>query len=119
MVDQGANNVQQVALMLALAVPLLGKLYPSIAQIYTDEVQGQVSQSLGPVLSKYGVDLSDLARAYGPEIAAAIVCVPLAIATVAGVKADIQARIKQSPKDAALRAVPAVPAELAETVVLG
>lgn len=114
-VDQGVNNAQQVAMMLALAVPLLGKLYPSIEAIYTEQVQGQVAQSLGPVLSKYGVDLADIAGSYGPEIAAALVCVPLAIATVAGVKADILARRPQATKGDALRAHEPVQA----AVVLG
>lgn len=118
-VDKGVNNVQKVALMLALAVPLLGKLYPSIAEIYTDQVQSQVAQSLGPVLSKYGVDLADMATAYGPEIAALVVCVPLAIATVAGVKADIQERMKVAPESVPKGVVNTLRSRPDDPVVLG
>lgn len=108
--DQGANNGAQMAVMLAIAVPLLGTMYPSIAVIYTDEVQSRVAASLGPVLSKYGIDLADVAGSYGPEIAALMVCGPLAMATIAGVKADIQSRMKEQPKPVALRAAPVLAA---------
>ena len=96
--DQGTNNGKALRLMLGLGVPLLGKLYPCIVEIYTEEAQEQVADSLGPVLTKYGVDLGDLGGAYREEIAAAIVCVPLALATVAGMRADIAARAAQAPK---------------------
>lgn len=116
--DEAQNNVSQIALMLAIAVPLLGKMYPSIATIYTEQAQAQVSAALGPVLTKYGVSLSDIASSYGPEIAAALVCVPLAMATIDGVKGDILASRKQAPKGDALRAAVAVAVE-PEAVVLG
>lgn len=117
--DQNASNSKNVALILALAVPVLGKFYPSIGVIYTDDVQADVARTIGPVLSKYGIDLDSVAGNYGPEIAAAFVCVPLAMATVAGVKADILASRRESPKGDPLRAVQVAQADQGETVVLG
>lgn len=92
------QNTGQVRMILALAVPLLGKLYPSLVDIYTDPTCDQVAGTLGPVLTKYGVNLGDLGSQWGEEIAAVLVCGPIAVATYQGIKADVQARVEQAPK---------------------
>jgi hypothetical protein len=86
------ENSQGVTMILGIAVPVLGKLYPSLADVYTDEACGAIAASLGPLLAKYGVNLKDWGGAYKEEIGAAIVCGPIAWATVQGIKADIAAR---------------------------
>lgn len=92
------QNTGQVRMILALAIPLLGKLYPSLTAIYTDPTCDQVAGALGPVLTKYGVNLGDLGNQWGEEIAAVLICGPIAVATYQGIKADIQARAEQVPK---------------------
>jgi len=92
------QNTGQVRMILALAVPLLGKLYPSLTAIYTDPTCDQVAGTLGPVLTKYGINLGDLGSQWGEEIAAVLVCGPIAVVTYQGIKADIQARADEVPK---------------------
>lgn len=86
------QNSQAVGMMLGLAVPILSRLYPSLEQVYTPETCGALSASLGPVLAKYGVNLTEWGGAYKEEIGALFVCGPVAWATVQGIKADIAAR---------------------------
>jgi hypothetical protein len=86
------ENGQGVALILDLAVPILGKLYPSLLDVYTPEACAAVAASMGPVLAKYGINLKEWGGAYKEEIGALFVCGPIAWATVAGIKADIAAR---------------------------
>jgi hypothetical protein len=111
------KNTASVALMLALAVPFLGKLYPCIIDIYTDEAQAAMAGTLGPVLTKHHINLGDLGGEYKEEIAAVIVCGPIAWATYTGIKADIASRAQQVPKAVAsnLQKAP----QTAEPVVLG
>lgn len=92
------GNSQQVAFILALAVPILGQIFPSILEIYTDQAQAAVSGTVGPVLTKYGVDLSNMATDYGAEIACVMVCGPIALATYKGVSSDLAAKKEQAPK---------------------
>jgi hypothetical protein len=92
------ENVRGVGMILALAVPVLSKLYPSIEAVYTDEACGEVAAALGPVLAKYNVNLKDFGGRWQEEIGAAIVCGPIAWATVQAIKADIAARVGNSPQ---------------------
>jgi hypothetical protein len=96
------ENGQAVGMILGMAVPLLGRMYPSLLTVYTEEACGMVAASLGPVLAKYNVNLRDYGGAYKEEIGALFVCVPIALATVAGIKADIAARMAATPGAAVL-----------------
>lgn len=117
MQQQQGQNTGQVRMILALAVPILGKLYPSIEDIYTEPTCDQVAAALGPVLTKYGVDLGDLGGKWGEEIAAIMVCGPIAFATYKGIMADIAAR---APVPKAVASNQPVSIEKApETVILG
>jgi hypothetical protein len=88
------ENTKGVRMILALAVPILGKLYPSLVDVYTEEACGAVAASLGPLLAKYGINLQEWGGRYQEEIGAAFVCGPIAWATVQGIKADILERAK-------------------------
>lgn len=95
------GNATQVAMILGLAVPILGQMFPSIIEVYTPEAQAAVAGTVGPVLSKYGVDLGDMGSKWGPEIACVVVCGPIAMATYKGINADLAAaaaKNKQAPK---------------------
>lgn len=95
-VSLAEENQKGVAMILDIAVPILGKLYPSLVGVYTQEACGAVAASLGVVLAKYNVNLAEWGGAYKEEIGALFVCGPIAWATVQGVKADILAR--EAPK---------------------
>lgn len=90
--QQQEQNTGQVRLIFALAVPVLGRLYPSIADIYTDPTCDQLATVLGPLLTKYGINLGDMGDKWGVEIAAVMVCGPVAMATYHGIQADIAGR---------------------------
>jgi len=100
--DLQSQNTAAVSMMLDLAIPMIGRLYPSLDAIYTPDARAAVAASLGPVLAKHNIDLKQWGGQYQEEIACAIVCGPIALATVAGVKADIAARASAPPKAAAL-----------------
>jgi hypothetical protein len=91
-VSLAEENAQGVQMILGLAVPVLSRLYPSLADVYTDEACTAVAGSLGPLLAKYGVSLKDWGGKYQEEIGAALVCGPMAWATVQAIKTDIAAR---------------------------
>lgn len=113
--DQTSQNGQQVRMMLAIAVPVLGGMFPSITELYTDQKCDMVAASLAPVLTKYNINLGGLSDR--PEIAALLVCGPLAFATYKGIQADIAARNTQLPKGSASNPIQAPP--VAEEVRLG
>lgn len=116
--EQGAENVGQIRMILDMAMPLLGALYPSLPEIYTEPTRAAVAASLGPVLQKYGINMNDWGSAYKEEIRALMVCGPIAWATVQGIKADIQAREKAVPKAVILDAPPSA-RETEENATLG
>lgn len=89
------ENGQAVTMMIQVAVPILGALYPSLPAVYTPEAVGAIAATVGPVLAKHGIVLKDLGGAYKEEIAAAVVCAPIAWATIKAVQGDILAKRKQ------------------------
>jgi hypothetical protein len=92
-VSLAEENSKTVGMILGLAVPILSRLYPSLAEVYTEEACCAVAASLGPLLAKYNINIAEWGGRYQEEIGAAFVCGPIAWATVQGVKADIQSRI--------------------------
>lgn len=109
------DNSQGMLMVLGMAVPMLGELYPSLKTIYTPEACERIAQATGPLLAKHGVNLREVGGAYKEEIGALFVCGPIAWATVKAVKADIAASADKpgdKPKTIAARAVP-VPGDLA------
>ncbi len=117
--EQENQNVDQVRMIMDLAIPLLGTLYPSLPPIYTEAKRGLIAAALGPVLTKYDISLSDWGSAYKEEIGALMICGPVAWATVQGIKADIASRAEKSPKAAVLSASRYDPEAQEKTVVLG
>lgn len=115
---QADQNSNAVRMGLDIAIPFLSRLYPSLAEVYTDEARGAVAMTVGPVLTKYGIDLGDVGGRYREEIAMVVVCGPIAMATYQGIKADVEAREKQAPKAVATKPVEQVP-KAEEPVRLG
>ena len=92
------QNTGQIRMIFSLAVPILGRLYPCIADIYTDPTCDQLATVLGPLLTKYGINLGDMGDKWGVEIAAVIVCGPVVMATYKGIQTDIAMRADPLPK---------------------
>lgn len=115
---QGDQNSQAVRMGLDIAIPFLCKLYPSLETVYDEQARAAVAMTVGPVLSKHGIDLGDIGGRYKEEIAMVLVCGPIAMATYQGVKADVEARDRRMPK--AVASTPAAQApKAAEPVTLG
>jgi hypothetical protein len=113
------SNRQGVAMILGVSVPLLSKLYPSLADVYTPEACEAVAASLGPVLAKYGVNLSEWGGKYQEEIGALFVCGPIAYATVQGIKADILERQRVKTGEPASASAPALAANAGKVLKPG
>jgi hypothetical protein len=105
MADQ---NSQAVFGIFELALPIVGEAFPSLNTIYTEEARGKIAAVLGPLLAKYGINVHEVGGRYKEELAAGFVCVPIAIATYKGIKADIAAR-EPAPKAVAQPAKGIVP----------
>lgn len=92
------TNGRAVAGVLEMAAPMIAPLYPSVAAVYTPQVCEQVGGALGPVMAKYGIDLGEWGGRYKEEITALFVCVPVVMATMKALKADVAARAaKEQP----------------------
>jgi hypothetical protein len=115
---QADQNSAAVRMALDVSIPFLARLYPSLAEIYTDDARTAVAMTVGPVLTKYGVDLGDLGTNYREEIALVLVCGPIAVATYQGIKTDVLAREKQVPKAVVAQAAQGAP-KAPESVTLG
>lgn len=112
------QNSQAVRMGLDIAIPFLCKLYPSLETIYDEQARAAIAMTVGPVLTKHGIDLGDVGGRYREEIAMVVVCGPIAMATYQGIKADVEAREKRAPKAVAIAPV-GEPPKAAETVTLG
>jgi L-fucose isomerase-like protein len=111
------QNTSAVRMGLDIAIPFLARLYPSLAEVYTEDARAAVAMTVGPVLTKHGVDLGDIGGQYKEEIAMVVVCGPIAMATYQGMKADLAARTAPVPKAVASNGQQ--PAQSAEPVTLG
>lgn len=79
-----------VLAFVAMASPML----PSLRRIYTEETTAAAAQAVAAVCDKHGWLQGGLMGDYGVEISAAVVLVPLAIATRAGIIEDLNAAKK-------------------------
>jgi hypothetical protein len=96
--DANQQNAEGVAFGLSLALTVLAPIFPSLEGVYPEAVRNQVAQSLAPVLTKYNVNLADIGGNWKEEIGAAIVCVPIALATYKAIRHDLDAK-EQKPEE--------------------
>lgn len=82
-----------------MAAPIL----PSLPTIYTEEATAAAAGAVASVCNKHGWMQGGLMGDYGEEIAAAVVLLPLALATYRGVSGDIAA-MKKKPGPAQISA---------------
>ena len=86
-VDLAAEIKGLVLAFVAISRPLL----PSLGGIYTEETTGAASEAVARLCQKYGWLSGGLMGDYGEEVAAAIVLLPLGVATYQGVRTDLDA----------------------------
>ena len=83
------------ALTLAF-VAMASPIFPSLGRIYTEQTTEAATNAAAAVCIKHGWLQDGVMGEWGEEIAAAVVILPLAFATVQGVKGDLaEARAKQ------------------------
>lgn len=115
----------ELAGLIGMAVALAGPILPSLTTIYTPETTQAVAGAIASLCNKYGWMQDGIANGYGEEIAAAMVLLPVGIATYQGVNADLAAL--QAKKKPELTAVPpeheaieaAAPAGEEQTAMVG
>lgn len=111
-VDPAEAMAGEIAGLLGALVGVLSPAFPCLPTIYTEQSIGAASASFAAVCVKRGWLTGGIMGEYGEEIAALIVCGPLAVATFQGVKGDLARLKKKTPAaPAALDAGP--PAEAA------
>jgi hypothetical protein len=82
-----AGEIKALTLaFVAMARPIL----PSLAEIYTPETTEAAAEAVAAVCTKHGWALNGLMGEWGEEIGAAVVILPLAFATMKGIKADME-----------------------------
>jgi len=86
-----------VLAFVAIAKPIL----PSLGEIYTEEATAQAAGVVAALCKKHGWLQGGLMGDYAEEVAAAVVLLPLGIATHAGVKRDLDERKRIEQKKAA------------------
>ena len=89
---------QEIAGMVLMFVGIVAPAFPSLTKIYDEQTAGAVGNAVAGECSKYGWCQNGVGGEYGPEIAAAIVLVPLGIATKNAIAADIAAREPEPKK---------------------
>lgn len=107
-----------VLAFVSIAKPIL----PSLEAIYTPETTGTAAAAVAGVCVKHGWLAGGLLGDWGEEIAAAVVLLPLAMATAQGIKADIAAK-KKNDREAPAVLSATVPADMQQpgqkTVIVG
>lgn len=96
--DKKATLAAEISGIIDAVVAVLNPALPSLGRIYTPVVTGAVSSGISAVCIKHGWLAGGLIGDYAEEFTAAIVILPLAVATYQGVKADIAAIKPAKPK---------------------
>ncbi|WP_151446719.1 hypothetical protein [Lacisediminimonas profundi] len=92
--EAGVPLAQEISAVLSLLVKLATPIFPSLEEIYSEQVIGAVGAAVEPVCIKHGWLADGIGGKYAEELAAACVLGPLAWATVTGIKRDIASRKK-------------------------
>jgi hypothetical protein len=85
--------------MIKLAVAALSPAFPSLSDIYTDQVTAAASSAAAQVCMKHGWLTGGIGGKWAEEIAAAAILLPLGYQTYQGISSDL-ARAKKSEPSA-------------------
>lgn len=98
--DMAGELAALVTALVAIAAPIL----PSLPKIYTPEATGAACAAVAAVCEKHGWMQGGFLSEWGVEVGAAVVLVPLAVATYQGVQGDMaRARYIEKKKAADLQ----------------
>lgn len=87
-----ADQSDEVAALLLTVSGLLAPMFPSLAGIYTRETCASLGKAAAPVLAKYELSVGGLFDRWGAEIALLGVALPVGLATVQAISADLEAK---------------------------
>lgn len=87
-----ADVPAEVAALVKMVAGMLTPAFPCLAEIYNEATCQQLGAAAAPVMDKYGLSVGGLFDRWGAEITLAAVALPVGLATMKGVKADIAAR---------------------------
>jgi len=91
----------EIAGMLLLASKMVAPMFPSVAEIYTEEACGAVGAAVAPVCVKHGWLQNGIGGEWAEELMCLAVVGPMAVATYIAASKDIEARAKARGKDKA------------------
>lgn len=89
-----AEEVQELASIITIAAALIAPPLPTVAALYSPETCAALARATLPVMRKHGWSLPGLMSKWGEEFAAAVVIVPLVLASYKAGKADFAAMEK-------------------------
>lgn len=90
----------EVAALLVTTAAMLAPMFPSLASIYTEATCQRLGEAAAPVMEKYNLSVGGLFDRWGAEITLAATALPVGIATLQGIKADLAARNKEKAEPA-------------------
>lgn len=93
----GPDLAQELAAAVTVAVAILGPIYPSLKEIYTEQATQSAAGAVAAVCNKHGWLQGGMMGKYGEEITCLLVVGPLAVATYKGIQADTAARERAKP----------------------
>lgn len=88
---QPVNEAAEIVGLLTILAGLFTPVFPSLSKIYTPETVQSLADAAVPVMNKHGWTTGEFMGKWAAELALAAVAVPVALATVQGVRADIAA----------------------------
>lgn len=88
--EQTEALARELGMIVSMTVGVLSPALPSLKEIYTDQATEQASRVTAAALVKHGIGGTGLLDRWGEEIACALVMIPLGIATVRGVRGDVE-----------------------------
>lgn len=97
MPDQRERITGEIAGLVLAFVGIAKPILPSLAEIYTAETTQAAAAAVAAVCVKHGWLDDGLMGEWGEEIAAAVVLVPLGLATAQGIRSDLAARKPSGP----------------------
>lgn len=86
----GANLAGELKGLVLAFVGMVGPVFPSLPKIYTPEATEAAANAVSAVCLKHGWLQGGIMGEYAEEITAAVVLLPLGLATYKGMQADIQ-----------------------------
>lgn len=112
---QPVNEAAEIVGLLTILAGLFTPVFPSLAKIYTPQTVQSLADAAVPVMQKRGWTTGEFLGKWAAELALAAVAVPVALATVQGVRADLaaaKATEKAAPAQAITQGAEVVPVAL-------